>query len=87
MLDIVFLYDDDWDCRYVLQKINGWKIYHLAAGMEDIVDMESELSKRLQEVSMMFKMTMMKMMMFKMTTMKMTTTMMLKMTTMKMMMI
>ena len=37
-------------CRYVLQKINGWKIYHLAAGMEDIVDMESELSKRLQEV-------------------------------------
>ena len=77
MLDIVFLYDDDLDCRYVLQKINGWKIYHLAAGMEDIVDMESELSKRLQEVSMMFKMTMikmtvmkMKMMMFKMTTMK-----------------
>ena len=38
-------------CRYVLQKINGWKIYHLAAGMEDIVDMESELSKRLQEVT------------------------------------
>ena len=33
-----------------MQKINGWKIYHLAAGMEDIVDMESELSKRLQEV-------------------------------------
>ena len=42
-------------CRYVLQKINGWKIYHLAAGMEDIVDMESELSKRLQEVRMMHK--------------------------------
>ena len=42
-------------CRYVLQKINGWKIYHLAAGMEDIVDMESELSKRLQEVRMMLK--------------------------------
>ena len=39
-----------YGCRYVLQKINGWKIYHLAAGMEDIVDMESELSKRLQEV-------------------------------------
>ena len=36
--------------KYVLQKINGWKIYHLGAGMEDIVDMESELSKRLQEV-------------------------------------
>merc|ERR1719412_1424220 len=35
--------------KFVLQKINGWKIYHLSAGMEDIVDMESELSKRLQE--------------------------------------
>lgn len=36
--------------KFVLQKINGWKIYHLSASMEDIVDMESELSKRLQEV-------------------------------------
>ena len=45
-----------------MQKINGWKIYHLAAGMEDIVDMESELSKRLQEVRMMMMMTMMIMM-------------------------
>ena len=26
--------------KYVYQKINGWKIYHLAAGMDDIVDME-----------------------------------------------
>ena len=34
--------------------------------MEDIVDMESELSKRLQEVSMMFKMTMIKMTVMKM---------------------
>ena len=41
--------------KFVLQKINGWKIYHLAAGMEDIVDMESELSKRLQEVRMLQK--------------------------------
>ena len=49
-------------CRYVLQKINGWKIYHLAAGMEDIVDMESELSKRLQEVKKMMIKMMMKMM-------------------------
>ena len=89
---VIFLYGYDWKCRYVLQKINGWKIYHLAAGMEDIVDMESELSKRLQEVRIMFQMTMIKMMMFKMTmmkmmmflmkTMKMTT---MKMTTMKMM--
>jgi len=36
--------------KFVLQKINGWKIYHLSASMEDIVDMESELSKRLQEI-------------------------------------
>jgi len=36
--------------KLVLQKINGWKIYHLSASMEDIVDMESELSKRLQDV-------------------------------------
>ncbi len=26
--------------KYVYQKINGWKIYHLATGMDDIVDME-----------------------------------------------
>ena len=26
--------------KYVYQKINGWKIYHLAAGMDDIVEME-----------------------------------------------
>merc|ERR1712154_745229 len=36
--------------KYVLQKINGWKIFHLSAGMEDIVDMESELSRRLQDL-------------------------------------
>ena len=35
--------------KYVEQKINGWKIYHLSAGMEDTIDMEAELSKRLQE--------------------------------------
>jgi hypothetical protein len=26
--------------KYVYQKINGWKIYHLATGMDDIIDME-----------------------------------------------
>merc|ERR1711874_674284 len=36
--------------KLVLQKINGWKIYHLSAGMEDIVDMENELSDKLQDV-------------------------------------
>ena len=33
----------------MLQKINGWKIYHLSAGMEDVVDMENELSDRLED--------------------------------------
>ena len=33
----------------MLQKINGWKIYHLSAGMEDIVDMENELSDKLED--------------------------------------
>merc|ERR1712156_831639 len=35
--------------KYVLQKINGWKIYHLAAGMEDVVEMENDLSDRLED--------------------------------------
>ena len=35
--------------KFVLQKINGWKIYHLSAGMEDIVDMENELSDKLED--------------------------------------
>ena len=33
--------------RQVLQKINGWKIYHLSSQMENIVDMEVELTKKL----------------------------------------
>ena len=33
----------------VLQKINGWKIYHLSAGMEEVVDMENDLSDRLED--------------------------------------
>jgi len=37
--------------KYVTQKINGWKIYHLSAGMEDIIDMEAELSKKFQSIS------------------------------------
>jgi len=37
--------------KYVHQKMNGWKIFHLCAGMEDIIDMESELSKKLQTIS------------------------------------
>ena len=36
--------------KYVYQKINGWKIFHLSAGMEDIIDMESELSKKFQQI-------------------------------------
>ena len=30
-----------------LQKINGWKIYHLTSQMEDVIDMENELTSRL----------------------------------------
>ena len=26
--------------KYIMQKINGWKIYHLTSQMEDIIDME-----------------------------------------------
>jgi len=37
--------------KYVYQKINGWKLYHLSAGMEDIIDAESEISRKLQEIS------------------------------------
>ena len=29
------------------QKINGWKIYHLTSQMEDVIDMENELTSRL----------------------------------------
>merc|ERR1719342_692426 len=35
--------------KHVYQKINGWKIYHLSAGMEDIIDMENELSDKLED--------------------------------------
>ena len=35
--------------KYVEQKINGWKIYHLSAGMEDAIESEAELSQRLLE--------------------------------------
>ena len=33
----------------VRQKINGGKIYHLSAGMEEVVDMENDLSDRLED--------------------------------------
>ena len=33
--------------RQVLQKIDGWKVYHLSSQMESIVDMEVELTKKL----------------------------------------
>ncbi len=33
--------------RHVLQKVNGWKIYHLQTQIEDIVEMEKELSTKL----------------------------------------
>lgn len=33
--------------RQVLQKINGWKMYHLSTQMEEIVEAEVELTKKL----------------------------------------
>jgi histone deacetylase complex subunit SAP130 len=33
--------------KYIMQKINGWKIYHLTSQMEDVIDMENELTSRL----------------------------------------
>ena len=33
-----------------MQKINGWKIYHLTSQMEDIIDMETELTSRLSNL-------------------------------------
>lgn len=36
--------------KYVLQKVNGWKIYHLSTQIEDIIDMEKELSSKLNSL-------------------------------------
>ncbi|CAB4057539.1 SAP130 [Lepeophtheirus salmonis] len=36
--------------RYVAQQINGWKIYHLFAQMEDVSEMEDELTEKLSEL-------------------------------------
>ena len=33
--------------KYIRQKINGWKIYHLTSQMGDVIDMETELTSRL----------------------------------------
>lgn len=30
--------------KHVLQKLNGWKVYHLTAQMEDIADLEKQVS-------------------------------------------
>lgn len=29
--------------KHVLQKLNGWKVYHLTAQMEDIADLEKQV--------------------------------------------
>lgn len=34
----------------VLQRINGWKVYHLCGQIEDIIDIEVELSKKLSSL-------------------------------------
>ncbi|XP_012228970.1 histone deacetylase complex subunit SAP130 isoform X2 [Linepithema humile] len=34
--------------KHVLQKLNGWKIYHLTAQMEDIADLEKQVHEKLK---------------------------------------
>lgn len=37
--------------KHVLQKLNGWKVYHLTAQMEDIADLEKQVRRnRVQNV-------------------------------------
>ena len=36
--------------KYIKQKINGWKIYHLTSQMGDVIDMETELTSRLSQL-------------------------------------
>ena len=36
--------------KHVLQKVNGWKIYHMSTQIEDIIDMEKELSTKLNSL-------------------------------------
>jgi len=37
--------------KHVMQKINGWKIYHLTSQIEDINDLETELTSRLSSLT------------------------------------
>jgi len=36
--------------KHVVQKLEGWKMYHLTAQMEDVVTIETELSQRLSSL-------------------------------------
>ena len=36
--------------KQVRQKINGWKIHHMAAQMENVIDLETELSSKLSKL-------------------------------------
>lgn len=33
--------------KHVLQKLNGWKVYHLTTQMEDIADLEKQVWKNI----------------------------------------
>lgn len=35
---------------HVLQKVNGWKIYHLSAQMEDLCELESQVHSKLSNM-------------------------------------
>ncbi|XP_076238834.1 uncharacterized protein LOC143181963 [Calliopsis andreniformis] len=39
--------------KHVLQKLNGWKVYHLTAQMEDIADLEKQVHEKLKTTLMM----------------------------------
>ncbi|XP_043271658.1 histone deacetylase complex subunit SAP130 isoform X2 [Venturia canescens] len=39
--------------KHVLQKINGWKVYHLTAQMEDLAELEKQVHEKLKTTLMM----------------------------------
>ena len=45
--NLKFKYWTEFNYIFFSQKINGWKIYHLTSQMEDVIDMENELTSRL----------------------------------------
>ena len=38
--------------KQVKQKVNGWKMHHIAAQMDNVIDLETELTSRLAKLQM-----------------------------------